>query len=357
MSKTSPKVEPMRASEARFAAQRLAFGPLVFHAALALRDLGILEALMHRGETGASVADLSEELELSAYAVTVLLESGLGAGLVALDQGNYQLTKVGYFVLYDEMTRVNLNFVRDICYHGAASLITSLKEQRPAGLEQLGAWHTIYEGIGALTEPARSSWFEFDHYYSSSAFPDALPLVFSTPAQRLLDVGGNTGKWAILCTQHDPTVEVTLLDGAPQIEQALARAAHAGVSARIRGAAVDLLDHSREFPRGFDVVWMSQLLSCFSKPDIVSILRRSARALEPGGRIFVLETFWDRQKYAGASYNLQQTSLYFASMANGKSRIYDFDSVRDCVAEAGLRIDAVHDGLGVSHTLLGCSVV
>jgi len=97
-------------------------------------------------------------------------------------------------------------------------------------------------------------------------------------------------------------------------------------------------------------------LSCFAKADIVSILKRSARALAPGGRIVVLETFWDRQKYAGASYNLQQTSLYFASMANGKSRIYDFDSVRECVSEAGLNLDEVHDGLGVSHTLLRCSV-
>lgn len=352
----APKPDAMTASEARFAAQRLAFGPLVFHAALALRDLGILEALMNRGDTGASAADVAGELRLSAYAVTVLLESGLGAGLVALDQGRYQLTKVGYFVLHDEMTRVNLNFVRDICYHGAAALITSLKEQRPAGLEQLGDWRTIYEGIGALAEPARSSWFEFDHYYSSSAFPDALPLVFRAPARSLLDVGGNTGKWAVMCAEHDRAVEVTLIDGEPQIEQALARAASAGVSGRVHGTVVDLLDHSQEFPRGFDVVWMSQLLSCFAKPDIVSILKRSARALAPGGRILVLETFWDRQKYAGASYNLQQTSLYFASMANGKSRIYDFDSVRDCVVEAGLSIEDVHDGLGVSHTLLRCCI-
>lgn len=352
----APKPDAMTASEARFAAQRLAFGPLVFHAALALRDLGILDAVMKRGDTGASASELASELDVSPYAVTVLLESGLGAGLVVLGEGRYQLTKVGYFVLHDEMTRVNLNFVRDICYHGAASLITSLKEQRPAGLEQLGTWRTIYEGIGALAEPARSSWFEFDHYYSSSAFPDALPLVFGAPVHSLLDVGGNTGKWAVLCAEHDPKVEVTLIDAAPQIDQAQARAAHAGVSARVRGTVVDLLDHSQEFPRGFDIVWMSQLLSCFAKPDIISILKRSARALAPGGRIFVLETFWDRQKYAGASYNLQQTSLYFASMANGKSRIYDFESVRDCVTEAGLGIDQVHDGLGVSHTLLRCSV-
>src|SRR5690606_32451920 len=110
-------------------------------------------------------------------AVTVLLESALGADLVTTRGDRFVLSKVGYFVLHDDMTRVNLNFVRDICYRGAADLVTSLREQRPAGLQHLGGWRTIYEGISELEEPARSSWFEFDHYYSSSAFPDALPFV------------------------------------------------------------------------------------------------------------------------------------------------------------------------------------
>jgi ubiquinone/menaquinone biosynthesis C-methylase UbiE len=346
----------LTASDARFAAQRLAFGPLVFHATLGLRDLGILEALMKRGDAGATVSELAGQLDLSRYALTVLLESGLGADIVSLVGDRYTLTKVGYFVLYDEMTRVNLNFVRDICYQGGAELVTSLLERRPAGLKHLGPWRTIYEGIGSLPEPERSSWFEFDHYYSSSAFPDAVPLVFARPVQTLLDVGGNTGKFAVICARERPAVRVTVLDAAPQVEQALARAAREGVADRVFGEETDLLDHERSFPAEFDAVWMSQLLSCFSPEDIIPLLRKSARSLTSGGSLFILETFWDRQKYPAAAYNLQQTSLYFASMANGVSRIYDYASIADCIAKAGLAIDEVVDGLGVSHTLLRCSV-
>lgn len=343
------------ASEARFAAQRLAFGPLVFHATLALRDLGILQALMVAGDAGLTPGELAEQLDLSMYTVTVLLESGLGANLVELREKRFSLSKVGYFVLHDEMTRVNLNFVRDICYHGAANLVSALKEQRPAGLHHLGNWQNIYQGIGELGEPARSSWFEFDHYYSSSAFPDALPRVFERPVKKLLDVGGNTGKWAVLCTQNQPALEVTVLDADPQVRQALQRASACGVTSRVSGVVTDLLDHSQPFPSGFDVVWMSQLLSCFCESDIVGIAQRAARALSPGGHVYVLETFWDRQKHEGASFNLQQISLYFTSIANGVSRIYDFATIRDCLNEAGLVVDAVEDGLGVSHTLLRCS--
>ncbi len=346
----------LSASDARFAAQKLAFGPLVFHATLGLRDLGILEALMKRGDSGATISELAGQLDLSRYALTVLLESGLGADVVSLVGDRYYLTKVGYFVLYDEMTRVNLNFVRDICYQGGAELVTSLLERRPAGLKHLGPWRTIYEGIGSLQEPERSSWFEFDHYYSSSAFPDAVPLIFTRPVRSLLDVGGNTGKFAVLCARERSDLRVTVLDAAPQVEQALARAAREGVADRVFGQEADLLDHERSFPAGFDAVWMSQLLSCFAPEDIVPLLRKSAQALTSGGHVYILETFWDRQKYKAAAYNLQQTSLYFASMANGVSRIYDYASIADCVAQAGLTIAETVDGLGVSHTLLRCSL-
>lgn len=356
LSTKPPNSKRTTAGDARFAAQKLAFGPLVFHATLALRDLGILRALMAAGEAGATSGEVAEQLDLSPYAVTVLLESGLGADLVELNERRFSLSKVGYFVLHDEMTRVNLNFVRDICYQGAADLITALKELRPAGLHHLGDWENIYQGIDELEEPARSSWFEFDHYYSSSAFPDALPLVFTDPVDRLLDVGGNTGKWAVMCAEHQPTLEVTVLDAAPQIRQVEQRAAASGVEGRVAGVVTDLLDHSQAFPGGFDAVWMSQVLSCFSEQDIVGIVQRAVRALRPGGRVYVLETFWDRQKYEGARYNLQQASLYFASIANGVSRIYDFATVRECLTQAGLVVDAIEDGLGVSHTLLRCSV-
>ncbi len=346
----------LSAADARFAAQRLAFGPLAFHATLALRDLGVLSALMQSGERGASAAQLSEKLDLSRYALTVLLEAGMGAELLTSTEGRYQLSKVGYFVLHDEMTRVNLNFVRDICYQGAQELIPSLREGRPAGLKYLGDWCTIYEGIASLQEPGRTSWFEFDHYYSSSAFPDALPLVFRSPVAKLLDVGGNTGKWAVLCAKRQPSIQVTIVDDAPQIRQALLRAQQAGVSDRVCGTVCDLLDHARDFPPNQDVVWMSQLLSCFAESDIVQLLRRAARALKRGGRLLILETFWDRQKHEGATYNLQQLSLYFTSIANGVSRIYDFSTIRDCVSAAGLSIEGVTDGLGLSHTLLACRV-
>ena len=62
------------------------------------------------------------------------------------------------------MTRVNFDFTRDVCYQAAAHLDASLAEGRPAGLQTLGPWATLYEGLSALPEPARKSWLAFDHF-------------------------------------------------------------------------------------------------------------------------------------------------------------------------------------------------
>ena len=163
--------DPLTALDAMEAAQRLAFGPLAFQASLALRDRGVLAALEVAAPRGASLRHLAEATGLSTYATRVLLEAGLGMHLLWRRDGTYHLGRLGRFVLDDEMTRVNFDFVRDVCFEAAARLDASLVEGRPLGLPCLGPWKTLYAGLSSLPEPARSSWFAFDHFYSDQAFP------------------------------------------------------------------------------------------------------------------------------------------------------------------------------------------
>jgi ubiquinone/menaquinone biosynthesis C-methylase UbiE len=170
----------------------------------------------------------------------------------------------------------------------------------------------------------------------------------------LLDVGGNTGKWALACVRHNPEVVVTILDRQAQLDLALTEARKQGFEGRVRGANMDLLDHSLPYPKDQDVVWMSQFLSCFGEADVKELLCRAVAALSPKGEVHILETLWDRQPHDGAAFTLQQTSLYFASMANGVSRIYDTASLEACCNDAGLKVSERVDALGTSHTLLRC---
>ncbi|MBD3391162.1 MAG: methyltransferase [Chitinivibrionales bacterium] len=342
------------ALQCRSDAQKIAFGPVVFHAARLLRDMGILAFLARNRHEGSARDDIMRETGLSEYAVRVLLESGMVSDLVYEKDGRFFMTKTGHFVLNDPMTRVNMDFVNDVCYHGIARLEQALREQRPAGLEVFGDWPTIYEGLPELPDAAQRSWYAFDHYYSDASFAQCLPIMFESRPAKLLDVGGNTGRWALMCLNHSPKVHVTIMDLPKQVSRALANIREQGFGDRAGGHPANLLDHAQAFPAGYDVIWMSQLLDCFGEEDIVGILTRARAAMSDQARLYILETFWDRQRYDAATYCVVNTSLYFTCMANGNSRMYHSADMIRCVEQAGLIVDAGIDDLGIGHTLLVC---
>ena len=104
-------------------------------------------------------------------------------------------------------------------------------------------------------------------------------------------------------------------------------------------------------PPGHDVIWMSQFLDCFSEAEIVAILRKAAAVMTAQTRLYIMETYWDRQRFENAAFCLQQTSLYFTCMANGNSQMYHSSVLRDCIAQAGLEVAQDIEGIGLGHTL------
>jgi hypothetical protein len=86
--------------------------------------------------------------------------------------------------------------------------------------------------------------------------------------------------------------------------------------------------------------------------EIVSILKKCYRAAGADSRIFINETFWDRQRFATSAFALQMTSLYFTTMANGNSQMYDSRVFLKLIEQAGFEILRQQDHIGLSHTLL-----
>ena len=342
----------LRGMPARFEAQKIAFGPVVFQCARVAWKSGLLAQIMQTDQAGATVEQLAAESNLSAYAISVLLETLLSAGAVRRKGGRYSLTRIGVNILHDELTQINIDYIHDVCYQGLFLLDASLRDEKPRGLRALGHWDSIYEGLSELPEPARSSWFSFDHYYSNSAFDHALKHVFKRKPHRLMDIGANTGILALLCLRHDPQLHVTLLDLPIQLVQAHAALEGAGLLGRASLHPIDMLDYSASFPDGMDAVWMSQFLTCFSIVAIGHIFRRAADCLAPGGSVWVLDTFWDRQKYAIGTYCLMNTSPYFTAIASGNSKMYESSVIVACAQANGLHLAELVDGLGICHSLL-----
>ena len=253
------------------------------------------------------------------------------------------------------MTQVNFNFVQDVCYEGAQAIEECIRTGKPEGLKVFGEWPTVYEGLSQLPDDVKTSWFEFDHFYSDNAFAAAAKIVFSEETKYLFDIGGNTGKWSLHCCKYNDQVKIKILDLPGQLAVSRANATEHNLLNRISFHQIDLLDTAQKIPAGANVIWMSQFLDCFSIEQIVAILKNVREASTNDTRIYILEPFFDNQKYEAAKHSLIGTSLYFTAIANGNSKMYSVEVMKNLIEQAGLFVNNEYPLLdGSYHTLLEC---
>ncbi len=347
--------ERFTALQAQRLAQEIAFGPIVFQVSRLMVKFGIFK-MLDDNKNGLTMDEIVEKTKLSRYAVQCLLESSLTIGTILLKDEKFLLAKAGWFLIHDDMARVNMDFNHDVNYLGLFNLEEALINGKPEGLKIFGTWKTIYEGLSQLPKQVQKSWFGFDHFYSDNSFQQALEIVFANKPKTLLDVGGNTGRWALQCVGFNKDVKVTIMDLPQQLEMMRAQTKDLPGADRIFGHGANLLDENVPFPTNFDAIWMSQFLDCFSESEVTSILTRAAKSMNKDSKLYIMETLWDRQRFETASYCLAQISLYFTALANGNSKMYYSGDMIRCVENAGLQVETIHDGLGLGHSIIVCKL-
>lgn len=350
------KTDNIRAVDAKFEAQKIAFAPMCYQAIRTMLELGMMQAINDAGDAGITRKELAEKAKISEYGAGVLCEMALGMNVIKLSQDSeagsadkekFVIGKIGWMLLEDDLTKVNFWFTNDICYEGAWKLKESIINGKPEGLKVFGEqWTTVYEALSTLPDKPKKSWFEFDHFYSDIAFPEALPIVFAEKPKTMLDIGGNTGKWSLACCRYNPDVKMTIVDLPGQANVAKKNAAEAGFADRIDFSMGNVLDNTTKLPENPDAVWMSQFLDCFSLKQITKILKKVYEAATPETNVFVLEPLWDKQRFEASSYSLQATSLYFTCIANGNSKMYRYEELVNAIGEAGFELKTAHHNLG-----------
>ncbi|WP_294670839.1 methyltransferase [uncultured Fluviicola sp.] len=332
----------MKALNSLYEAQKIAFSPFVFQTVYTMSSLGIMDEL-YEERAGLTIEEIAKRKNISEYGVRVLVEMAKAADVLELNEDKYTLSKIGYFLTRDEMTKVNMMFTQDICYKGLFHLKDSILNGKPEGLKEIGPWNTIYEGLSLLPEQLKKSWFEFDHHYSDNSFGEALKIIFQHQPKHIYDIGGNTGKWAIASTQHDPNVRVSIFDLGVQLKVAQANIeAISEIKDRVDYNERNMLDPDSEIPAGADVYWMSQFLDCFSEKEIEAILLKIKKHMKPDATIFIMETFIDDQRFPAAEFSLIATSLYFTALANGNSKMYSSTAMKYIIEKAGFETVKEH---------------
>ena len=251
------------------------------------------------------------------------------------------------------MTQANMNYNHYVNYLGLFYLEDAIKNEKAEGLKVFGEWETIYPALSSLPNKAKQSWFEFDHLYSDSGFPKAIEILKTFNPHSLLDIGGNTGKFAMQFAKENPQTHITIMDLPQQVKLAKQNIYENNIS-NISTYEANILLEETIVPSGFDIIWMSQFLDCFKEEQIVEILLKIKNSMDENTQICIMEPFWDRQQNETAAFCVINTSPYFTAMANGYSKMFKYEDFEKLLKKANLEVIKIIDNIGLCQTIIVC---
>ena len=108
-------------------------------------------------------------------------------------------------------------------------------------------------------------------------------------AKNLLDLGGGPGTYALAFLAQDANLKATICDRPAALSVAKKIAAAHRARERLSYLPLDFMQE--ELPKGFDVVWYSNVLHIYSPDENKALFRRIISAVPPGGRLIIQDAF------------------------------------------------------------------
>jgi len=121
---------------------------------------------------------------------------------------------------------------------------------------------------------------------SAEAMAEILGVAAAGPI-KVLDIAAGHGIFGIALAQRNPRAEVVAVDWAGVLKVASEHAAKMGVGARHRVVPGDAF--AVDWGAGYDIALMTNFLHHFDAATCVTLLKKVAASLSPGGRVAVLE--------------------------------------------------------------------
>jgi ubiquinone/menaquinone biosynthesis C-methylase UbiE len=104
---------------------------------------------------------------------------------------------------------------------------------------------------------------------------------------KILDIAAGHGMFGLVLAQRNPRAEVVAVDWPGVLAVATENAAKMGLADRHRTVPGDAFTVA--FGSGFDIALLTNFLHHYDVPTCVTLLRKVAEALKPGGRAVILE--------------------------------------------------------------------
>ena len=299
------------------------FAAIAFRAVLAAVRLGIFDAL-HGGPLTAR--ELADRITADERGTAVLLNALESLGYVARKDGRYTNTAMAArWMVRNSPSNVAAGFD----YWGTilAELWDNLEESIRTGRPPTNLYAWVEQ------RPDTSQDFQAWMIAIARLAGDEIVRKVKLPpaARRLLDVGGGHAMYSIALCRHHPRLSATVFDSPQALRSAQASVAAEKMADRVALQEGDFL--ADDLGTGYDVVLVFNIVHGFSPEQNTELLRKVARALNPGGMVVIAEQLAGRSGGAAARAAAQLLGLSYFHLLGG--RLYSFKELAGWLTAAG----------------------
>jgi cyclopropane fatty-acyl-phospholipid synthase-like methyltransferase len=188
-------------------------------------------------------------------------------------------------------------------------------------------WGGLASALQSGKRPKTHKPFFSDRNEARRLLIDKLPL---NRSRTLLDIGGGLGAFSIAFCRRYSKLRATLVEHPRIVALARRAIAQAGLSKRISVVGVNFA--RQDLPRGFDTVFVSNILHSQSVNENRSLLCKIRNCLNPDGYLIVRDVFMSRDRIAPEWATLFSVALFLYT-PNG--RCYALDEILGWLREAG----------------------
>lgn len=258
------------------------FGAAGFEAVTLAVDVGLFEALAEEPLTAAELAGRIDAHEDGIRALLGFLDA---QGYVSERDGRFWNTRMTTKWLTDESgTNVApwLTFWDDVVFpFWEENLEAAIRAGEPPA--------TLYEWLG--DDETRWETTQRGFRAAASVVVDEVVDAVDVPedASALLDIGGGHGLFAVELCRARPSLSATVVDSPAALSLARETVEDAGLEDRVTTRGADYL--REDLGDGFDVALAFNVVHAHDRGETVRLFERAHDALDPGGRLAVLDQF------------------------------------------------------------------
>jgi SAM-dependent methyltransferase len=309
-----------------------------FQASRALLTAVELDLFTHIGSQKLPSDKLAEKLNCHPRALDRLLNALCSLGFLKKENSLFANTDEGRSLLCADSKDYIAGLLHMAHLWDSWSNLTTVVKKGPSPKQDLSqkdeAWFAAF--IAAM------------HWRAKSHAPHLAGLLKGFLNGRILDVGGGSGIYTAAMLKESKEALAVIFDLPPVVEMTRKYLDEAGLKDRAKVVAGNY--YCDPLPVGFDLVFLSAIIHINGPEENEALVARCADALNPGGRLAVVDFIMDQDRTAP-----RFGALFALNMLTGTpfGDTYTMDEIRLWMEHAGLEFEGLVASGGNTGMVLG----